>query len=1498
MNESDTGRPPGNGGGAAKRMARGVGMPTALAIGLAIVAGGLWLARTMSPAPAKPPAVLAAGSLLPIAPAMLRAGARSLRFETNLGQASPEARFVARGADFAAEVFDDGVRVSRPLHRAGGDTQPAPAASARLRFVGAEPGRPIEARERAAGATHYLIGGDSGKWLRDVPSWRQLRQAGLYPGIDLVYYGRDSVFEYDLVVQPGADASKIRIAVGGDAKPVIDTTGDLLLDGADGVLRMHRPMLYQHVDGRRKMLEGDYVLLAANEVGFRLPEYDHSRPLVIDPTFKLLYSTYLGGVHDDQVGGVTVDAQGNSYVVGWSGSEDWPVSGNAYQATRKAIGQYVRNVVVTKFDAAGTLIYSTFVGGTTNDYGRAIAVDTSGRAFFTGTTTSANYPTTAGAFQSTLVGAQSTFLSVLSADGSALVYSTLYGGIGTSAASAIGLDGNIAVVGGTAGPGLPTTAGAYKTTLATGNGAFVARFDIAQAGAAQLVAGTYYGTDAPQTNFLTTGVIEHTMALDGAGSPWITGQAYTTNLPVTAGAVMASPGAMTAGCSPGFVPLNSFGWVAHLSRDLSSLVYASYLTGLNGGQATCAEYAYALSFDASGNVFIGGTTSSRAFPTTVGALQTASPANAGFDGYASFVTKLKADGSAVLWSTYFGGDAGRTYMSGVQASPADASLWVWFTTSGGSNYPISTDAFQKVHGGGTFDGAFARLDPETGALLYSTYLGGAGDDNLIGFAADRAGGVRLAGHATSANFPVTANAFQPALTTPAYDGNDWFFSLFGSGAISSVVPAEGGNGGAATLHATTTGLDPATTAELVGAGRTVAAARLTLDAGQTTADIAFVLDGVPPGLYDLRLTQPDGTVLTKIGAFTVSAGGTPDLSAQIVGRPKIRTGKPAAFEVTVLNSGSVDALLVPLWISLPANVAVTIDGYDVPVGSTGGTVAIDGGKYYLFHLLPLVGAHQSVSIPFTVTAPTDLPSIPMRATLQAPWARTPADAARIANAAPTATPACVADAVNPAFVDCSSVVAAYLQVGERPLADVAAPPPATGLGVHTLAVGRKTRLDLCQDASNIYKDGEAAGKNDATNKTKTPDPYWLLDPRHASWELGYAMGYYSVTGGNMSSSSAQTVAAASDDGRKTVQGGASCPVQQPLPAPPQPIPPGGGGGSGSGGSIDPNDKFGPAGDGSAAHYMRPAAMRYEIAFENQPTASLPAAEVVVTDQLDPAKVDLATLSLGDIRFGTSTIAVPPGLQSFSTVYAISATLAVRVQGSLDPATGLLKWTFTTLDPVTRLPPSDPTLGFLPPDVDGLSGQAFVGFTVSPKAGLANGTTISNQASIVFDANPAILTPTWVNTIDTTAPSSRMQALAGRVGTTDFDVTWSGTDSGAGIGAYTVYVSDNGGPYVAWQTAVTTTSGVYTGTSGHSYAFYVRSSDGAGNSEPAKATAEATIAVNGTFAAPTLGGDGGGGGCTIGGDDQRDAGLPLLVLLAAVLFIGRRRATTRPRREGR
>ncbi len=402
-----------------------------------------------------------AGATMPAAPTSppvahsVAAGQRQLHFEPNQGQAPKAVRYLSRGPLHSIEVFDDGMRLSaRPS--AADLAEP----SARLRFVGANGAGGFETREPAPGKASYLHGSDPAGWIRDVPRYRQLRYAQLYAGIDLVYYSRDGQMEFDFVVRPGADPSRIRFHVDGAQAPAIADSGELLLDGAQGALRLHRPVLYQNIDGERKVLDGRYVLLGEREVGFEVAAYDSRYPLIIDPVFNLLHSTYLGGVHDDVVGGMVLDAKGNAYVVGHSGSEDWPVSGNAVQTARKNLGVYVRNVVVTKFDAAGTLVWSTFLGGSVNDYGRGIALDAAGRVVIAGQTLSSDFPTTANALQRQLQGSANAFIAVLSADGSALEYSSLYGGSGGSDATGLKIDATGQwVIAGSAGPAWPRRQG-------------------------------------------------------------------------------------------------------------------------------------------------------------------------------------------------------------------------------------------------------------------------------------------------------------------------------------------------------------------------------------------------------------------------------------------------------------------------------------------------------------------------------------------------------------------------------------------------------------------------------------------------------------------------------------------------------------------------------------------------------------------------------------------------------------------------------------------------------------------------------------------------------------------------------------------------------------------------------------------------------------------------------------------------------------------------------
>jgi hypothetical protein len=190
----------------------------------------------------------------------------------------------------------------------------------------------------------------------------------------------------------------------------------------------------------------------------------------------------------------------------------------------------------------------------------------------------------------------------------------------------------------------------------------------------------------------------------------------------------------------------------------------------------------------------------------------------------------------------------------------------------------------------------------------------------------------------------------------------------------------------------------------------------------------------------------------------------------------------------------------------------------------------------------------------------------------------------------------------------------------------------------------------------------------------------------------------------------------------------------------------------------------------------------------------------------------------------------------------ATNLLVRVAAALDAGTGLLSWRFTSIDPATGDLPSDPLVGFLPPNLMPPEGQGSVMFTIMPRAGLPTGTEIRNQAAIVFDVNPPISTGTWLNTIDNAAPVSGMEPLAATQAGSPFPISWTGSDAGAGVGDYTVFVSDNGGPFTPFLTKTSDTSAVFPGEDGHTYAFYTIAHDLAGNGEPPKGVAEATTHV--------------------------------------------------------
>ncbi len=1332
-------------------------------------------------------------------------------------------------------------------------------AAAHLDFIGANPTSKIEGLDTSTAKLNYFVGKDPTKWKSNVPMYSRVRYADLYPGIDMLFYGKpDGSLEYDLVVAPNADPSQIHFRVSSSEKAHLDPNGNLQLDGD---LALARPMLYQDIDHGKKAIAGAFVQIADNEFAFNVKGYDRNRPLVIDPTISLLYSTYLGGNEDDNATNLVLDSQDNAYIIGYSFSQDFPVSANAYQSSLKLppANCCVYNTVVMKISPSGEILYSTFLGGTgqsqyhAGDFGYGIAVDSNGNAYVGGNTNSLDFPVTPGAYSSTPGGG---FISELSPDGSTLEYSSYF----TAGVTGLALNpkGQI-VIAGTAGRGLPTTTGAYKTTLASGiNAAYASIVDLTKTGAAQLVASSYYGTDTPIANSTSTGNNEIGFTLDANGNVWLGGIAFTPNLPTTANAFQPSLPTIASGCG-GNTTLNSAAYFAELSPDLSKLVYATYFSGKTSAADACSEFVNSMSFDSKGDLYLVGSTASGKFPVTSGVFQGTYPGNGSRSGFVSWVAKFAPSqftptSSAPVWSSYLGGNGGDTFFgNGRQVIPdASGNVWIVGQTEGGSNFPITANGYQTIHQG-DYDGFAVEASADASQILYGTYLGGSSGANITAVGVDSGDNVYLTGDTSSTDFPVTGNAFQSQLAygNPSHYGNDLFFSILGIGTINSIGPVTGGNTGDTTLTIDGAGLQSGATCQLTTGATAIRAIQASVNAAGTSISCTFALNGTSPGLYNVVVANPDGSSATKQSGFTVRQGTGPVLWTGVVGRPTTRANSPTTFEITYGNSGDTDAYFNVIWVAVPSSLtSVALDVAAPPqlpgqsLSYVGAFASFTSGDTTYFPLLvPLLapGAFGSLQLQLTDAAVGDTPYVLAYSNRPMFESYTVAQASisqAILNPASVATTcATIADGL-PA----SDCVGAYSNLLGQTTATYVNSNCTVPVATNVPNVAIAEAAGLLQAELRATTNGASAAAHglvleDAQTAYQTLQKEGCPGPTSA-YTLANQLRPILANSGHIAPKKPVKVIICFDD-PEDWSGywdfiGDIDPDRAGQPSCHH-----------NGNAIDPNYKSGPTGDASSNQFV-PATnpLSYSVGFENEATATLPAATVIVTDQLDPTKVDLTTLSLGTISFGSNVINLPSGTNNYATVFTPPgvSNYVVRIQGGLNSTTGLLKWTFQTIDPTTGLPPSDPTVGFLPPDVDGIVGQGAVLFNVLPKTGITTGTQITNQATVVFDANAPINTPVWLNTIDATPPVSSVTALPAAEQNPTFTVSWSGSDVGSGIASYTIYVSDNGGPFTAWQSAVTVTSASYSGQAGHTYGFYTIATDSAGNVQAAKTTADTTTTV--------------------------------------------------------
>ena len=369
-------------------------------------------------------------------------GKLPLSFEMNMGQTNRQVKFLSRGQGYtlfltqrAEAVLVFGKSGPKRTSPQSGDrfspvvsAQPkaTPPAVLRMKLVGAKLSPQAEGLDELSGKANYFVGNDPKNWRTNVPAYAKAKLRGVYPGVDLVYYGNQGQLEHDFIVAPGANPASVTMAVAGADRLSLDAQGDLILAMKDGEVRFRKPVAYQSFDGARREIPSSYRLKSAHQVGFQVAAYDESRPLIIDPV--LAYSTYLGGSGAFDYGlGIAVDGAGDAYVTGQTTSSDFPTTMGAFQTSSGGN----EDVFVTKLNSTGSgLVYSTYLGGNGTDIGYGIAVNATGNAYVTGQG-SANFPTTLGAFQTTLGGCSyAVFVTKLNPAGSGLVYSTYLGCLG------------------------------------------------------------------------------------------------------------------------------------------------------------------------------------------------------------------------------------------------------------------------------------------------------------------------------------------------------------------------------------------------------------------------------------------------------------------------------------------------------------------------------------------------------------------------------------------------------------------------------------------------------------------------------------------------------------------------------------------------------------------------------------------------------------------------------------------------------------------------------------------------------------------------------------------------------------------------------------------------------------------------------------------------------------------------------------------------------------
>lgn len=678
-----------------------------------------------------------------------------IAFELNRGQSSPQVKALARGAGYGLFLTsDESVLVlAHDLDK---------TSVLRTKLMGANTSARVLPVDRLPGTVNSFIGNDRAKWQTDVPTFAKVKYEGIYPGVDLIYYGSQGHLEYDFVVAPGADPQAIRFAISG-ARVRIDSHGDLVMRTALGEVRHHKPVIYQDINGVRHAVAGRFVRRRSNAVGFEIASYDRKHDLVVDPS--LVFSTYLGGSGNDEARTVVVDKLGDTLIGGVTSSLNFPVAQCATPPVEPCslnpppYGTYLGGstdafFTVIYFQPATTggppgsqLFISSYFGGSGADYLNGIAILEPAyvaTVYAVGTTTSTDIPTT-NPLQANNGGGQDAFVAVLKFP-NVVEFGTYLGGSGSESGNAITLDslGNIIVAGSTSSTNFPTT-NPIQPSNGGGTDAFVTKINSTETG---YIYSTYLGGAGTDSASGVVDCLPQALALPVCASgdvAYIVGQTTSTGF---APANHVGPATTTT----------TQGFLSALSSDGQTEVFPTQIFGGNG-----VTHTKGVAVDPSGNVWLTGYTTSTNFPT----MNPIQASNAGLQD--AFLMEYNSS-AALQFSTYYGG-TGNDEALGIALVPSGQPNSVCTTTSAclfiagttnSTNFPMVTPVQRLNHGG--YDCFVTEFLLNTGSaptVGYSTYLGAGGADVCTAVTAGSQGNATVAGYTTSLKYPVTTGVVQP-----------------------------------------------------------------------------------------------------------------------------------------------------------------------------------------------------------------------------------------------------------------------------------------------------------------------------------------------------------------------------------------------------------------------------------------------------------------------------------------------------------------------------------------------------------------------------------------------------------------------------------------------------------------------------------------------------------------------------------------------------------------